>query len=465
MEAIVAEVLKTGRLATIALLLSAFTSMSVVAPARVNAAPRAPSALTATVISATQVNLTWVDDAEDEVGFVIERAGAPGFTVGLSLFAVARSVRTYSDTSTTGGTTYYYRVMAFDAQGRSPASNTAVAATGQAGTLAPLSPAASVPASGTATVGPGTQTLTRLNPSDFSGPKLIVDQTGSAQGAAQLASLDGKVIINVPAGTRLRQANGNPLVTISHREVTSPEPPPLERVIIASCDLGPYGATFDPSINITMKHDVLPAGASESDLQVAYWDGAQWQYLASMADAVARTVSASIQHFSRFAIIGKVAPAPPASSGAIFSFEGLTVTPFSSRLDEPVTISVSVGNNGGGAGTCRVVLKLNGVAEDSQSIDLGAGDKQTVSFAVAKPAAGSYRVEVNGLGSSFLVAGLPAPGATPPAPPPPPAATSDNSSNWGVAWGALAGLLAGGTLSRVFSRRRPKTVYYLVKRN
>jgi len=90
--------------------------------------PNAPSALTATVASPSQINLAWTDNSANETGFVIKRstsAGGPFTQVG----TVAANVKTFSNTGLTAITQYFYQVCATNANGSSAASNTANATT------------------------------------------------------------------------------------------------------------------------------------------------------------------------------------------------------------------------------------------------------------------------------------------------------------------------------------------------
>jgi len=95
--------------------------------------PAAPTNLAALAISATQINLTWVDNSSNETGFRIDRATDSAFTAGLVTFTVAGNATAYSDTSVTAGTLYYYRVLATGATGNSTASNTASVTTPASG--------------------------------------------------------------------------------------------------------------------------------------------------------------------------------------------------------------------------------------------------------------------------------------------------------------------------------------------
>ncbi|WP_113638908.1 gliding motility-associated C-terminal domain-containing protein [Nubsella zeaxanthinifaciens] len=69
---------------------------------------KAPSTLTANVISLTQVRLNWLDNSTTESGFQIERS-TDGTNYSL-LTTTAQNVVTYIDNTITAGNTYYYRV-------------------------------------------------------------------------------------------------------------------------------------------------------------------------------------------------------------------------------------------------------------------------------------------------------------------------------------------------------------------
>ena len=92
-------------------------------------APTAPSGLSASAASSSQVNLTWTDNSGNETGFYIDRATNSGFTAGLVTTSVAANVTTYSSTPLNGGTAYYYRVRAYNGVGSSANTATASATT------------------------------------------------------------------------------------------------------------------------------------------------------------------------------------------------------------------------------------------------------------------------------------------------------------------------------------------------
>ncbi len=85
------------------------------------AVPAAPSNLTATAISTTQINLGWFNNDTNATGYQVLRfAGALTATTRLaSQAAVNAGVNTYNNTGLTNGTTYSYLIVAKGAGGNS----------------------------------------------------------------------------------------------------------------------------------------------------------------------------------------------------------------------------------------------------------------------------------------------------------------------------------------------------------
>lgn len=78
--------------------------------------PQTPTSLTGVFVN-NQVNLTWVDNSTNEVGFKIERKlGTGSFSV---IYTAAANSTSYSDTSVSAGQTYIYRVNSYNATGNS----------------------------------------------------------------------------------------------------------------------------------------------------------------------------------------------------------------------------------------------------------------------------------------------------------------------------------------------------------
>jgi hypothetical protein len=95
-------------------------------------APNAPSNLNATAMGASTINLTWVDNSDNEGGFKIERStDGTNFT---QIAVATVNATSYSDTNLNPSTTYYYRIRATNVIGDSAYTNPPVSATTSAAT-------------------------------------------------------------------------------------------------------------------------------------------------------------------------------------------------------------------------------------------------------------------------------------------------------------------------------------------
>ncbi len=88
----------------------------------------APSGLTATPVSSSQIDLAWADNAGAETGEVLQRSTDAAFSSPRAI-SLGANVQSYSDTALAAGTTYWYRVRAVDASSESAWSPVASAAT------------------------------------------------------------------------------------------------------------------------------------------------------------------------------------------------------------------------------------------------------------------------------------------------------------------------------------------------
>jgi len=73
--------------------------------------PEAPTHLTATAISSSQIYLVWQDNSSDETGFKIERKTSSGSYSQIATVGV--NITTYSNSRLRASTQYYYRVRAY----------------------------------------------------------------------------------------------------------------------------------------------------------------------------------------------------------------------------------------------------------------------------------------------------------------------------------------------------------------
>lgn len=79
--------------------------------------PVAPTNLTGTAISGTQINLSWTDNSTNEVGYKVQRKTAGGSFADVG--STGTDMSTFSDLGLTNNTAYTYRVYAYNAAGNS----------------------------------------------------------------------------------------------------------------------------------------------------------------------------------------------------------------------------------------------------------------------------------------------------------------------------------------------------------
>ncbi|MBI2829844.1 MAG: hypothetical protein HYX81_01650, partial [Chloroflexi bacterium] len=142
---------------------------------------------------------------------------------------------------------------------------------------------------------------------------LNVDIDGKVRDDARVDDSKGRGSLKIDAATKLKGKDGKALLSLTSKDIEKMPAAPQGGAVMSSIDFGPDGATFEPGISLTMSYDPakIPSGAKEDDLYIAYWDGAKWAKVDSKVDKSAKTISASVTHFTAFGVIGVPPAAPP----------------------------------------------------------------------------------------------------------------------------------------------------------
>ena len=340
-------------------------------------------------------------------------------TINIS-FGLADAGATPTTTTTAAGTATVSMTMSVAQSGQSITFTGATSGkTGTSNTFT-VNPA---PASPTPTPTPTTPT-TGILPG-YVNLSSTVDASGTVTTSKTVWSLDSHCRLVLEKGTTARTAAGDPLGYIEITEQQAPPSPPAGSGFVGiAYNFSPDGATFSPAVSITVSYSYedLPAGASEQNLILAYYDAdaGRWQELESTVDTGANTITASISHFTAFAVLVD-------TQLAVFSTSDLTITPSTLYTGESVTISTLVTNSGKLKDTCQVTLRINNAEAATKDVTVVGGASQTVTFTIKQDVPGKYSVDIDGQSGVFTV-NAPAPSETTPSPTPSPSAPAPTST-------------------------------------
>jgi hypothetical protein len=85
------------------------------------------------------------------------------------------------------------------------------------------------------------------------------------------------------------------------------------------------------------------------------------------------------------------------------AFAELVVSHIQAKVGEAVTVSANISNTGTVSGNYTVDLKVNGLTEETKTVQVRADSTETVRFEVVKENPGTYSINVGGLSGSFTV--------------------------------------------------------------
>ncbi|MGH7443586.1 MAG: fibronectin type III domain-containing protein, partial [Longimicrobiales bacterium] len=146
--------------------------------------PVAPSGLTATAVTAIQIDLAWADNSSDETAFLIERSLDQALWT--AIFATEPGATTHADGTVRADSTYYYRVLACRDAVCSAPSSPASATTTNVPPAAPRTFSASVLSSSVIDV--------RWNAAEGLVLQYQLERrTGAGDAFVQVAAMDGAV--------------------------------------------------------------------------------------------------------------------------------------------------------------------------------------------------------------------------------------------------------------------------------
>ncbi|MDD5312724.1 MAG: hypothetical protein PHO26_06800 [Dehalococcoidia bacterium] len=252
--------------------------------------------------------------------------------------------------------------------------------------------------------------------------------SGAVASATTLNSADGRVSLSLAANTAVNLQGSQQLSVL---QLASTPAPPANAKLIEAFACSPDNATFSPALTLTVKYNTasIPAGVNESDLYIALLQGTTWTPLASSVNTQNKTITAQINHFSTYAVLGNVSGSTTTqTTTSSLLLSDFTLAPEVAAPGATVTVSIRVANGGSAEATKNVVLKVNGMNEQQKDVTLSAGKSQVVTFTFNRSAPGSYTVSIDDHSGSLEIK----------------AGSSDAST--GFSMPVLAVIIAGGVL-------------------
>ena len=144
---------------------------------------------------------------------------------------------------------------------------------------------------------------------------IYANPNGVITQATSLQSTNGLATLTVGLGVVAKDANNNPLSSVSIAAVSAENVPALSGTTLSysgmTYNLQPDGATFSPAISVGFS---TPPGQVGQDYTVKSYDQASrtWQDLPTSYDPATGTVTAQVSHFCLFAVFTKMVPKAPA---------------------------------------------------------------------------------------------------------------------------------------------------------
>ena len=177
---------------------------------------------------------------------------------------------------------------------------------------------------------------------NLSGNSPFMDGNGKSITAGEIKTSDGKLTIGVSVGVAIWNAAGAAQSFLSANTPTIIPNEPAQQRIIYSYEMGPNGVTFTPGATLSFTYSSADvAGVSETSLYIAWWDGTAWVKLNSEVNSTAKTVSATIVHFTTFALIGQQAQSTTTSSPPPTTLQPTTVPPPTTPPTNPAITTAS----------------------------------------------------------------------------------------------------------------------------
>ncbi|MFC5471830.1 S-layer homology domain-containing protein [Cohnella suwonensis] len=265
--------------------------------------PSSPTGVTAEAGNG-QVTLTW-NPVNDATGYKVFQSVTSG-SIGNEVTTVSGSVYSSTVTGLTNGTTYYFAVNAFNADGDSVASSQ-VSAVPVEPNSPPVTPTPGVTGGPTAPLSPVTSTDGTLT--------LPVGQTGEV-------SLKKEVTITIPTGATDKE------LKLTIEKVLETAPLLTNKDVLASPVyeiLKNFSENFSKPVTLTFAFDKAKLSGDQT-VAVFYYDETKKEWVEVPGGKVnANNITVEVDHFTKYAVfaVGKEATVPTSDTKPTINFNDI----------------------------------------------------------------------------------------------------------------------------------------------
>jgi len=243
--------------------------------------------------------------------------------------------------------------------------------------------------------------------------KVEIGTDGTLAESLTLGDASGNFIINIDSGTKVTGSNGVQLsqieLTIAEKSIVVPDDivilSPTYKLTGYTRGMEATGINFDPFAMLTIRYDPrdLPENAFLPFI-ATYTDDEGLVRLQPPPDSTVGIgeAKALIYQASLFVVATEVAPPPPPLP-ARFEASNLTINPQQAQLGQPVTVSLTITNEGAIEGSFELHLIIDGIVRMVKGITLAGKGSETLTFEVSNLAVGRHQVKIAGLTEQFRI--------------------------------------------------------------
>jgi len=162
-------------------------------------------------------------------------------------------------------------------------------------------------------------------------------------------------------------------------------------------------AKFSENFLLTINYNEadVPPGAF---IFIAFYDEElrQWVQLDPAWDIIqpVGTISSYVNHFTVFTVMAEKTKVVPAS----ISLESVSAGAQAINLGDSITVTAALANTGGLAGEYTLLFRMTGMADITRTLSIKPGETRNVEFTLIPDQPGTYKININGLTDSFVVA-------------------------------------------------------------